>query len=328
MKGLATYIENTLGISLNLNPFHKNETSKLPMYLNQAYRWHKAELMGKLCVMAEIDDNSFTVAQIEKHFAQVRNTMGLPVIGLFKQLEAYNRKRLIEKKIAFIVPDKQLYIPDFMMDLKEYRAVTRKKETLEPTAQLLLLYHILNKHEDKQPETKTFKELAILLDTNPMGITRAVDNLKYHDLIEVTGDKEKRIRFILAAGELWQEAEKRHLLINPVLKIVYVDEIPKGVNLLYSNASALPEYSNMNPSRQEYYAIEKSIFYGLQKSNALLNANAYEGMYCLEVWKYNPNILTQNTSAVDPLSLYLGLMDNPDERIEMALTHIIEEFTW
>jgi hypothetical protein len=31
---------------------------------------------------------------------------------------------------------------------------------------------------------------------------------------------------------------------------------------------------------------------------------------------------------VDPLSLYLSLKDNPDERIEMALEQIINKYIW
>jgi hypothetical protein len=117
-----------------------------------------------------------------------------------------------------------------------------------------------------------------------------------------------------------------------VLKQVYIDEKPKGLLMLRSNESALPEYSDMNASRQEFYAIDKNIFYGLQKKQALINANENEGRYCLEVWKYNPETLAgelQNkTAVVDPLSLYLSLKDSHDERIEMALEQVMEQFIW
>jgi hypothetical protein len=199
-----------------------------------------------------------------------------------------------------------------------------------PTAQQLLLFHLLDKQQSRQLENKTFKELAVLIGTNPMGITRAVENLKYLELIEVNGEKEKFIRLQLERHELWQNVLNRNLWINPVLKQVYVDEIPQGIALLKCNASALPEYSDMNPSRQEFYAIEKNAFYGLQKSNALVTANKYEGRYCLEVWKYKPETLVReqnNTAlAVDPLSLYLSMKDSRDERVEIALKNITDKY--
>jgi hypothetical protein len=88
----------------------------------------------------------------------------------------------------------------------------------------------------------------------------------------------------------------------------------------------------MNPSQQKYYAIEKGNFFYLQKNGQLKYPNEYEGKYGLEVWKYNPeplaNILNNNIPVVDPLSLYLSLKDNRDERVEMALEQILEHFLW
>jgi hypothetical protein len=125
---------------------------------------------------------------------------------------------------------------------------------------------------------------------------------------------------------LWYTAEK--LLVSPVLKWVYVDEKP-SVFLYQSNTYALSEYSEMNRSRQEFYAIEKDKFYDLQKNGNLKNLNSREGRICLEVWKYDPDILTTeitDEANVDPLSLYLSLKESHDERIEMALEKIIEKF--
>jgi hypothetical protein len=229
------------------------------------------------------------------------------------------------------VIDKQLYIPQFFIDLKEYGIKAKKSSVkLIPTAQQILLAHLLNKEIDKRFENITFRELAGLFQTNPMGITRAVDNLKNFELIIISGGKEKFIQFKLEKRELWNEALHRNLLINPVIKKVYVDEKPKGILLLHSNTSALPEYTDMNPGPQEYLALEKKLFYELQKNNALINTNEEEGKYCLEIWKYNPQIIKDinKNEVVDPLSLYLSLKDSKDERIEMALEQIINQFRW
>ena len=70
----------------------------------------------------------------------------------------------------------------------------------------------------------------------------------------------------------------------------------------------------------------------LNKQNLFINANPTEGNICLEVWKYNPGILSHTAIIteliVDPLSLYLTLKNTPDERIEMALEQIIEQLKW
>jgi DNA-binding transcriptional regulator YhcF (GntR family) len=331
-KTLTAYIKDVVGLGIEIQPLAKATMDKLPMYLTEGYQWHKLVLADRPCILAQMKEaNAFGIAQMEKHFEQVRTVMQLPIIAIFDKLEAYMRKRLIEKRIAFVVPNKQLYMPEFLIDLREYGITDKKKQsTLTPLAQQLFLIYILDKQNNSQMENLTFKELANLLGTNPMGITRAVENLKYHELIETTGEKEKFIRFMFDRQQMWHNAEQRDILTNPVLKRVYVDEKPRGIFMLHSYNSALPEYSDINPTRQKFYAIEKNMFYALQKNNALINANKYEGEYCLEVWKYNPetvvNQLHTPTRVVDPLSLYLCFKENEDERVEMAMEQIIERF--
>jgi DNA-binding transcriptional regulator YhcF (GntR family) len=333
MRDLVVYIKDIIGLELEIKALEKDMLSKLPMYLKEGYIWNNAKIANRPFILAEtIEENNFSIAQIQTHFEQVRTTFSLPVVAVLHKLEAYNRKRLIERRIAFIVPNKQLYLPDFLINFIEYRQIAKKTQIqLTPTAQQLLLLYLLDKFDKTEIVNKTFKELAVLLSTNPMGITRAVENLKQLELVDIISEKEKYIHFRMDKNELWNCAEREKILINPILKKVFVDERPQGA-FLQSNASALPEYTNMNPSRQQYLAVEKSLYYALRKSNALINENEREGKYCLEIWKYNPEPLIVNmnneSSVVDPLSLYLSLKDSQDERIEMALEQIIEQAIW
>jgi DNA-binding MarR family transcriptional regulator len=207
-----------------------------------------------------------------------------------------------------------------------------KTKSLMPSSQFLFLYHIIHRNNNWKIEEHSFKEIAKKLDYTPMAVSYAVDDLKNHDLIEVTGEKEKFIKFNLERNELWYTAQQQNILESPVLKTVFVDELPSNVFMLKANASALPEYTSINPSKPQYYAIEKSAFYFLQKNNGLLNANDREGKFAIEVWKYNPVTLLEDfpvdNAVVDPLSLYLSLKDSTDERIEMGLEQIIEKMIW
>ena len=331
---LVKYIKDVVGFEINLQQPDKAFKMKLPLFLKEEYQWFEALLENKKCVLAIVmDENHLSINQIGKQFQTVREIANLPVIGVFSHLEAYNRKRLIEKKTAFIVPGKQLYIPEFLMDLREYNNNTIKKTNiLSPVAQQLLLLFMLDKHNKLNIETQPFKSLATLLKTNKMSITRAIESLKNQNFVETTGKKEKTIRFTDNKQNLWTKAKKQNVLINPVLKRIFTDELPHHLQLLLCNDNALANYTDINPVRQKYYAIEKSMYYALKKTNALVNENNYEGKYCLEVWKYNPATITgllfENTKVIDPLSLFLCYKDTIDERIEMALEQIENKFIW
>jgi hypothetical protein len=47
----------------------------------------------------------------------------------------------------------------------------------------------------------------------------------------------------------------------------------------------------------------------------------------IEVWSYEPKLLGDN-EVVDPLSLYLSLRYNADERVQQQLERLIEEVQW
>jgi len=336
MKPTLQYIQETLGIQPTVNPLVNSDLERLPMYINEAYKLYLGNLFNTDIILAELkNEDELSIQQTEKQVQQIKKLLNRKVVVVLEKIQAYNRKRLIEKGINFIVPGKQLYMPDLLIDLREsfvHPKTKQQNETLLPSAQFLLFYHIIHRHQKWKLEEQSFKEIAQKLGYTPMAITNAIENLKYHDLVEVEGEKEKFIRFRNDRNQLWNSAYGQNLFVNPVLKTVFVDKLPQDLFLLQSNASALPEYTDLNPSRQEYFAIEKTVFYGLQKSNALVNPNEYEGKYALEVWKYNPKTLVDelpNTrSVVDPLSLYLSVKDSRDERIEMALDQILEKFIW
>jgi len=336
MQQAIQYINETLGSNAIAIAIQKDGLGKLPMYINETYKLYTTVLLNRELLLVEFRNNEeLSILQTEKHLQLLKTAFEKKVVLVIENLATYNRKRLIEKGVNFIVAGKQLFLPELLIDLRESYTNPRakqKKEKLLPSAQFLLIYHIIHRNEKWKLEEHSFKEIAQQLDYTPMAITNAIDNLKDHGIVDVQGEKEKYIRFRLERGELWRTVEQQNLLVNPVLKTVFVDEMPKDVFMLQANASSLPEYSNLNPSKQQYYAIEKTVFYGLQKGNELINPNDYEGHYALEVWKYNPITLVaelpNDMPVVDPLSLYLSLKDSQDERIEMALEQIIEKYIW
>jgi hypothetical protein len=222
-----------------------------------------------------------------------------------------------------------MFLAELLIDIQDFNKdkAFQKEFLLLPSSQLILLYQIL--HREDNLSQYTFKELAEKFQYTQMGITKAIENLKRLAIVEVVGTKEKNIVFETDIQKLWKSIEKH--LVNPVLKTVYVAEKPT-IKMYCSNATALEEYSDMNPSRLEYFAIEKSKFYELEKTNQLVNLNNESGNYALEVWKYNPELITKGITKknnVDPLSLYISLKNGfIDERTDMALDQIIEKYIW
>ncbi|MDB4582391.1 hypothetical protein N9164_04505 [Draconibacterium sp.] len=336
MKKFQEYIKEVLSETIVVNRLTESEMSKLPMYVNQLYKIYVTRLLGTELVLVQlVDEDNISIAQTEKQLRNLKKLFNKTVVLILDHVVSYNRSRLIKKKVNFIVPGKQLFLPEMLVDLKDgdkKRRSFKEKQKLIPSAQVMVLYQILGLSELWDIEQKPFKEIALKLNYSPMAISKAVDNLQAIDLITIAGEKEKYIHFNYDKVKLWEKIEENDFWNYPVFKRVYIDELPAGTKTWDCNTSALPEYSDMNPSRQNYVAIGRTEYNRLNKQNLLINANPTEGNYCLEVWKYNPGILIDSAiftePIVDPLSLYLTLKDTPDERIEMALEQIKEKFIY
>lgn len=329
MEKLKEYIQQILGEQLVLNQLKEEVLNKLPFIFKNNYTFYQTELFNRELILVEFNKKDvLNATQLRKQLVSIEKAIDKRVIIIIDDITAINRKRLIDQKISFIIPGKQMYLTELLIDIQDINKAKefQKEFVMLPSAQLIVLYHILHREEDLNQFT--FKELAKKFQYTPMGITKAIDNLKKLAIVKVEGTKEKNIIFEKDIQKLWKDCEQ--LVVNPIMKTVYVDEKPIG--LLKSNTTALEEYSDMNPSALEYFAIEKKQFYKLEKSNQLVNLNNESGNYALEVWKYNPELIAKGITKknnVDPLSLYLSLKDGfIDERTDMALDQIIEKYIW
>ena len=87
-----------------------------------------------------------------------------------------------------------------------------------------------------------------------------------------------------------------------------------------SGVNALSAYSMINKEQQKSFAISKDM---VKK----ISTNKLFGKTKLEVWRYTPGLLAGG-NVVDPLSLFLSLKDDEDERIQMELDTLIENIRW
>ncbi|GEC80092.1 hypothetical protein [Flavobacterium aquatile] len=330
MEKLKEYIHQILGKNLEIKELSKEFTNKLPFIFKNNFNFYVTHLHNHELILVQVNkEDAFNAAQLRQQVVAIQKVLSKRIIIVTEDITAINRKRLIDQKISFIVPGKQMFLAELLIDIQDFNKdkAFQKEFLLLPSAQLILLYQIL--HKEDNLNRYTFKELAEKFQYTQMGITKAIENLKRLAIVEVVGTKEKNIVFENDVRKLWKSIEKH--LINPVLKTVYVDEKPT-IKMYFSNTTALEEYSDMNPSRLEHFAIEKNKFYELEKNNQLVNLNNESGNYALEVWKYNPELITKGITKkdnVDPLSLYISLKEGfIDERTDMALDQIIEKYIW
>lgn len=333
---IKKYIKKVLGLDIQIDLLGRKDLQDLPLYIRDSYNIYKAILFEKSVLLLEPKEKEgYRISLIHANMDVVRKRLGYPVVFLLNTCNALQRSRLIDKRISFIVPGTQLYLPEMLVDLREVYPSKEKEingQLLRPSAQFIMIFHLLHSITRYDLAEYNYKSIAALSGYSPMAITLAAENLNNLGLIDIIGTKDKSMSFRYKKNELWKKALSGGLVRNPVKEKVYADNLPTDLQLLKCNVEALSDYSDIGPGNQEYYAIEKTEFQNLVKRDTFENVNKDEGKICLEVWKYSPGRiwgdLIRFQNSVDPLSLYISLQDSADERVEMALEQIIREFQW
>ena len=106
------YLNEVLGIPA---PQEKPwaQASGLPYFLQDAFQFAELELLGHPVVLAiTLSNQKQALGDIRIRLDKVREQGKQPVVFVTDTLASYERKRLIEQKVPFIVPGNQLYLPD------------------------------------------------------------------------------------------------------------------------------------------------------------------------------------------------------------------------
>lgn len=312
---LTRYLEDLLGEKVIVKALDESAVACLPIYITNTYKLYTLQWLGKdIVLLCNVGEMPFAPAQIRKQKQLVESKMGKTAVFAFETVASYNLQRLIAQRVNYIIPQKQLFIPDMLLDLRPLKGSPASNDAIPAIAQCMVLYHL----QVGTLAGKTAREIAELFGVSYPNANRAFRWLKDREFITLTGDKTKRISFNRERKALWK-AIKPHL-VNPVERTVFTDETLDDAPI--SGISALSKYTLLNDEERKTYAVSKERFRKLTVST-----DKDFGANCIEIWKYNPGYLSAN-GIVDKISLFLALKDNEDERIQIELESMIDNMTW
>ncbi|MDR0370581.1 MAG: MarR family transcriptional regulator [Prevotellaceae bacterium] len=317
MNSLIKYLNDILGVETIVIPLEKRLLQQLPFYITATYNVQETTIYGqRICLLTtKNQENVPTPAQLSKQMLFVTQKMGFSVVYVFDKVASYNLKRMIQKRINFIIPNKQLFIPVLMMELRRTTdKISQKAVALTPLAQFLLLYHL----QKEKLNGFTTQQLTDKFTQPYRTVSRAVKNLEELGLCNLVGRKEKQIQFAVKGKKLWILAQS--FLQNPVERNLFTDKVLNKNQMCISNINALAHYTMLNDEEMRYFAVNKNIA-------KKMDVNKYAGDNTIEIWRYNPELLSDNR-FVDKLSLYLLFKNNTDERIQTELEQMINEIQW
>lgn len=297
------------------------EKSKLPLLYVGNYHLFLIRIQGVQFLMAEpLQDMNLSV--LRKQQKQLEYLTGMKCVLALKNLNYYAKDKLLEEGIPFIWEGKQVYLPFLGMLLQnQTERNLRECRQISYLTQKLLLTAIYEKWQGIN-----VTKAAERLNVTKTSITRVFDEIEILKMPYLS--KKGRMRMFTCREnrkEMWDEI--RIYLRNPLIQQFELREDMQGVGLL-SGMSAVSHYSLLNDNQYRTYAVGKREIGQLEieKKDIVVSGERPE---CI-IQELGYIISFGDGKAIDPLSaaLLLTESDKQDERVEVAVDEMLEEYVW
>lgn len=287
------------------------------------YKFYDGEFHGMPLLFAEPKGKVATPRCLSVTANNLTSLLQLPIVFLLPACPAYERQRLIDKDVYFVVSEKYVHLP--MLLANERVRKTKQAKTLTPVAQYLLLYHLqigsiegmaARDIEDKIPYSYASITLGLTC-LEDLGLCKKVTE----------GSKRKVIHFDMKGMNLWEQAQP--FLVNPVEERIYCDGLLSDDSFPECGINALAHYTRLNPDPERTIMMSVKQLRNFKSSEALVRPNEFDGNIIIEAWKYPPVTATGvKAEWVDKLSLAISLREDEDPRVEGEVERLINETEW
>ena len=312
-----------LGRRISLQQRTKAQLKGINIGESLTFSFYDGDFYGMNLLFLEPKKNNPTPRECSVTAGRMQTIFGLPVVFILSSGPSYERQRLIDKNVYFVMGDKFAFLPTLVAN--ERMRKTRPAKRLSLVAQYTLLYHL----QVESLEGLSARDMTDKLPYSYESITLGLTCLEDLNLCEKVSDgpKSKVIHFLAKGRELWDNAQE--YLVDPIEKRLYCDALNSDTQYTNCSINALSHYSWLNPDGNRMIMMNKKELQMLIDNKALVNKNEFDGRVMIEVWKY-PAVSSLGSTAewVDKLSLVISLREDPDPRVEGELERVMNEMEW
>ncbi len=314
---VISYLEKITGELPDLQSIPMEQVHGLSLHLRKSFQLYQLRFLSKELVLLLHSGarDPMSPTQAIKILHVFRNKLEREVVLVFDKLPAYLRSRYIAKKIPFMVPGLQLFIPQMLLDLNDIRETKQvERSYFRPATQCMILYHLLIENISGLSQAV----IAERLGYSTMTISRAITECEDKGIVV----KNSGVEFKYESKQLWLQA--KGYMQSPVNKIVFTEKLTNLNNNLKSGMTAMCHYTDLAADDKVTIALSLDQYKQLLKESIEFD-DGY-GKLKLEVWNYDPTILSSN-KYVDQLSLFLIINDEDiDARTTKALDKLVDQF--
>lgn len=316
--------------------------NEIPIHFTKTFTFYNVYIKNNsvsLVVLEVLDENKDMNEVLQKYdWLRSKYKMNHYVLA-FGKLSTFMKKQLLLHQIPFIDGNNQIFLPFVGLNLINTSLIDSIPYTkqLTPSEQVVFFTIIYNYNVMRERVDASF--LIEKSNLSKPTVYRALETLTEIGIFEVDPNQSYKSLYIVeSARNLWDKVQP--LLINPVRKIVYLDNdyfynSDEMTNAYLASVNALSVYTNIIPENEKTYAISASVYNSINdvNDNNMIEVNPNRQGYIgvnetkLEIWQYSPIVTGRKLKkkCVDPLSLYLTMVTSDDPRIESELEELLSQ---
>nr|WP_303661844.1 hypothetical protein [Bacteroides intestinalis] len=302
------------GQQIELRNLSKQDQKGLWLELIANFKMMQFDFNGQvMLLLVAKGEMDYTNVQRRKISERIESIKHIPAVFYFDNLLTYERDRLVEQGVYFIVADKFAFVPTLIINRLSTKSEI--KELFYPSTQYILLYHL----QIESLDGLSLKELEDKVPYKYKTIAKSIKQLEALGLVCLEGSRNKKLVFELSGKELWDKASTN--LIDPIKSIEYTSDVfPEGD---IGGISALSHYSMLAPEDVPTRVLTAE--WVREHKYSIPELHSFEDTQRIEIWKYPPS---GTSGYVDKLSLFLTLKDDNDPRVEKEIAIMMNKIKW
>jgi len=320
-KKLALYANETLHWNMVIRPVRADLTKSLPYVVGQLYEFAKVQLFDLEMTIAKVRQNeniNINVGLLKKHYVIIKKSVKKEVVLIIEKADARLAQQLIRHGIQFITLNGEFYLPQIGIRLRAKTELTPPilRKTFTPLATRILIEYLLGNSIDNITGTQLAKKMGV----TPMAISNALKELEQNNVCHIQKDgRQNRLNFPDSKA-LWSKV--KDVLSTPVTGETYIVTKKKALvkELPLSGISALAKHTMLADDEVPTLAIHKKTFNEKINNKEFQQVEAEDADYKIELWNRKPTVIG---NTVDPISLYLNLRNDVDERVQSELANYL-----
>lgn len=322
MEQLIQYLKQTVDDQVTIEKYNAKE--KLSPYLAGGYVFYIMQLLDcRFFLVKPLEEK--TIAQLKKQLCNIQAKLGSQVVILTEKMTPYKRKKYLAERIPFICEDNQMFLPFLGLHMQMKTQLIKEEANVEyftPAMQLIYLWIL---YSDEVEWTQ--QNISIQLKVTTMTASRALDSFVKLGLLEYSiAGQTGRKKVYQCKDKKDYFVKGKEYLMNPVKKTFYVDTIPQSVSTYDSGLSALGQKTMLGDADHSIIAVYGDAVDKLMQNQTTKDKALEEHLYEVQEMKYDFTLLTRDQCS-DPISIIYSLKEK-DERIELAIDEMMEEFIW